>query len=225
MRHLRYTNKLRLFQEQLRSNCENCRTSEIIDSSCACFKELIRINSFLRADIPEKYWQLDLENLNKPITAPVKKAIASYIADLETKLKSGRGAYIWSPRAQSGKSTLGYIILKAAIQAGKKVFKVTINDCTTALDRRPNDEEESLFIRENIFDSDLLLIDNLGDMNTLVGTPPFLKSNLEQVYTLRTNNNQATILTSNLPINQLTTVFGTPFDEAVQHSAEIILIP
>ncbi len=225
MRQRNYINKLRDFNQIFRSQCPTCYNTEDVDINCSCYKRLVKTGTLLKAGIPEKYWDLELDTLKKGIAPAAIKAVSSYIANLDENLRTGRGAYIWSDKAQSGKSTLGYIIMKAALRQGKKAFQVSLSDCASAFDRRAHNAEEADFLYDNLLDSDLVVVDNVGDLNTLVTTPSFHKSSLQQIYTTRANNNKATILTSNLPIAKIEAAFGLPFQDAIQNSAYIIQIP
>lgn len=224
MRHVDLKQKLRAHFERICANCQKCVNNIPRNVGCECIENYNKLSSYIIADIPEKYWNLDLPTIKKAISKQAMDATSAYISKLETNLRTGRGVYISSEFAQSGKSTVGYTIAKEVIKRGGKVFSSSMRDCATAFDSREHNSTEADFIYNKLLGSDLVVIDNLGDFNTLSQTPPYLKHSLEDIYTRRTNNNKPTIITSNLPPNKIVDVFGLPFYDALKNSADFITL-
>lgn len=224
MRQADLKQKLRAHRDRIFSSCQKCAKSIPPNVGCECTDTFNKLSSYIIADIPEKYWNLDLPTIKKTISKQAMDATMAYISNLETNLRTGRGAYISSEFAQSGKSTIGYAIAKEVIKRGGKAFSSSMRDCKAAFDTRETNSDEADFLYNKLLGSDIVIIDNLGDFNTLSQTPFFFKTSLEEIYTRRTNNNKPTIITSNLSPKKIVDVFGLPFDEVLKNSADFITL-
>jgi DNA replication protein DnaC len=132
--------------------------------------------------------------------------VRDYVADLEDRLASGRGLWLFGDTA-TGKTTLAMLISKAALEAGHSVAIYSLPKLLARI-RRTYDSEPGgdsyLSFFERLTSVDLLHIDDLGAEKRSDWV-------LEQLYALineRYEAERSILITTNLPHDELEEQIG-----------------
>lgn len=226
MKRSEYINRLRAYQNRIEGSCTLCAGNLIPHLDCSCRAKFEEGAKFLFSGIPERYLDLEFVNLKKNAALKlILPKIHDYVLNLPENLRSGNGLYISSDVAQVGKSTLSHIILKTAIRQGYSAYVTDVRECASVFDNREFNAEEAAFLQDRMFNSDLMLVDPLGDFNELHNTPPFVRQSFKDVYIRRASNNKATIIASHLAPDRIVDIFGLPFYETILNNSDFIHIP
>jgi hypothetical protein len=220
MRQEQYRLLLEHHKAETIDRCPTC--CGIIDTECSCFKEYKRRRDFLRGGITEDYWDLTLSNLRERNLTVAKAGVADYIKNLPEHIRTGRGLYISGRVGTIGKSTLGQIILKEAVNLGYSVHVTTIDDIADAYSPNTLNINDAVFNRNSIEFSHIVLINDIGDVNASTNLPPYLKKLLIKVYTDRSKFHRPTLFASALSPTELDAVFGKHLRFSMNHNTTFL---
>lgn len=187
---------------QSKANCPTCKGSGV---PCECRDLIHYVYVALASRIPVQHMPLTLDRLEHADVQEVKKKISQYVENLVTNIETGRGIFLYGGHG-SGKTSLGCIVLKEAVKAGKTVYFASLQDCVNLVTGGWKDFEKREEFQTNIINSDLLLIDDIGGTETSVDR--LSQSTLTSLFKERSNGLKATIITSNFKPYEVEERFG-----------------
>jgi DNA replication protein DnaC len=163
----------------------------------------------MKANIPIEHVHFELKDLITPDVQAMKLITEDYIKTLNLNIESGFGLYLYGGHG-TGKTTLGCIILKESIKQRYSSYFATLEDCVNLVSggwRNPETRDE---FQENIINSDILLVDDVGglEINT-GGNKALISSTFTSLFRDRSHHKQSTIVTSNLSPDALYDQFGS----------------
>ncbi|QCX33648.1 DNA replication protein DnaC [Caloramator sp. E03] len=202
-------NKYPIDYLEIKYKCQKCKDTGYIDNEkCSCFKQKIINNLYNQSNLKDilKYENFDtfdfslyskernpqyglspLENMQQIYT----RCIAFY-----KNFDSSNENLFFSGKSGLGKTFLSNCIAKELLDMGKVVIYQTAVELIETLRRARFDENSSPDIIEDIFDCDLLIIDDLGtEQNT-----SFSQTELFNVINTRLLKNKKMIISTNIPI-------------------------
>lgn len=194
---------------EIKYKCQKCKdTGYINNEKCSCFKQKIINNLYNQSNLKDilKYENFDtfdfslyskeknpqhglspLENMQQIYT----RCISFY-----KNFDSSNENLFFSGKSGLGKTFLSNCIAKELLDMGKVVIYQTAAELIEILRRARFDENASPDVIEDIFDCDLLIIDDLGtEQNT-----SFSQTELFNVINTRLLKNKKMIISTNIPI-------------------------
>jgi len=168
---------------------------------------------FLRhARIPPLYWEAEL---------PAAGALANFAAQLEGNLKEGIGLLLTGPNG-SGKTYASCALARQALAFTARVLYIPAPDMVQAFIKHSKFDED--FLMEDAFRNRVLLvIDDVGQEYRGSGSG-FSEQNVVNLIRYRITYKRATILTTNMNIEQLTETYGKGFASLLQQGMVTILM-
>jgi DNA replication protein DnaC len=134
---------------------------------------------------------------------PIVSAVRSYVRNLETRLREGRGLWLVGD-VGTGKTTLAMIVSSAAIDAGFSVAIYSLPRLLNLIRDEIGTENSLLDLLDRLSSVDLLHVDDIGAQHT---TP----WRLEQLYSIvdaRYQAKKAIVATTNLLPSELSDQLG-----------------
>lgn len=189
-------------KKQIISNCSKCRG---LDYKCSCLDDFRLEFKKVKANIAAKYRSFTLDQITHPETIEVRARVAEYLENLETNLENGHGLFLYGSTGLA-KTGIASIVLMEAIKKGRSGYFTTLDQCVDLYAGGWKDEDKKVLYQELILDSDVLVLDEVGNE---ARTNNNLTSNcLNDVVRRRANNLQTTIMTSNLYFKKVRDVYG-----------------
>lgn len=179
-------------------------TNTATDCRCRGYRIARRRAASLEGRVPKRYRGASFDRppvLGMP--EPVIAAVRSYVRNLESRLKEGRGLWLVGD-VGTGKTTLAMIVSSAAIEAGHSVAIYSLPRLLNLIRDEIGTENSLLDLLDRLSSVDLLHIDDLGAQHT---TP----WRLEQLYSIvdaRYQANRAIVATTNLMPDELSEQMG-----------------
>jgi DNA replication protein DnaC len=191
-------NKYKTYHDQTVGLCDKCDPKGFVQKGrayvpCSCYLEYIRIKKLLDSGIPRTYWDKNINDFKGDKKA--KDLIQDYLKKLDTNLLKGLGLYLWGTEG-IGKTLLATYILQEAVKKNKGAKFCYYTDMLNIFSASWKDEEAKQVIENDIMESDILLIDDLG--KGLINKSNFGESSLDSVLRKRAGNLKSIIITSNL---------------------------
>jgi DNA replication protein DnaC len=148
------------------------------------------------AGIPIKYQRLIWADLT--LQPEAKTEVDEYLEYLENAITNGVGLFIFSKGLGTGKTFIATHILKEAIKSGKKGFYISF---FRLLDLHQQEDYNERLKKLN--DVELLVIDDVIAGKVSTKQANFYSDTLEKVVRERAHNSLATIITSNLELQEM----------------------
>lgn len=171
------------------------------------------------AGIGEDYWECDFSNYQGPDEA--KEVSIKYLKNLDSMRDKGIGLLYVGPFG-SGKTTLGYIVMKYLVRARWVVFCTSLGEIIENIQKswkqKEDDTNEANFIIR-CREADFLLLDDLSKEHS--GNSGFVETTLDNLVRFRTQHRSPTFLTTNLTKRELHGAYG----ESVMSLLEGKLVP
>jgi len=114
-------------------------------------------NSYLRSNIPIKFWGAEIEKVAEGGVVPYRPIIIGYIGSILEMIANGFGLCLYGP-AKHGRTYLGCLILKEAIEKGKTAYSISLRDLTENQKKPFND---AYTVHERARQVDILLLDDV----------------------------------------------------------------
>lgn len=114
-------------------------------------------NAYLRANIPVKFWGAEIEKVAEGGVVPYRPIISGYTGSILEWMANGFGLCLYGP-AKSGRTYLGCLILKEALEKGKTAYSISLRDLTENQKKSFND---ACTIYERARQVDILLLDDV----------------------------------------------------------------
>jgi hypothetical protein len=114
-------------------------------------------NSYLRANIPIKFWGAEIDKVAEGGVVPYRPIIEGYIGSILEMISNGWGLMLYGP-AKHGRTYLGCLILKEAIDKGKTAYSISLRDLTENQKKPFND---AYTVHERSRQVDILLLDDV----------------------------------------------------------------
>ncbi|MBO9532418.1 MAG: ATP-binding protein [Solirubrobacteraceae bacterium] len=179
-----------------------------IATDCECRPQMLAAAraAKLRGRIPERYRHVDFGT--PPVSdmpRSVVRVVERYVDELDARLAEGRGLWFEGPHG-TGKTTLGMLVSKRALAAGKSVAVYSVPRLLAELRDTFDDDAEmsATQLIDRLTAVELLHLDDLGAERT----SPWV---LEQLYSLinaRYEAERAILVTTNLDREQLIEQIG-----------------
>lgn len=150
-----------------------------------------------QADIPVKYWDYTLNDLNQA-NIPIRDKLMKYCLNFDKVLNEGLGLFLVGANG-NGKTMSACLILKEALRQNKTARFITLNQIVAmASDGTYNADIRKAF-EEQITQVDFLVIDDITKIykNTQKTQSTYVDTQLDHVLRARCNLNLPTIITSN----------------------------
>lgn len=178
-------------------------------------------NSFLgklrQADIPERYFDLNMANVNKN-PARAWDLIGRYLINLELHLTDGQGLLIYGPLG-TGKTTAAVAIGQEAIDKGYSVKFLGADYLISEL--RSMTPEQSNTHRQELLKKDLLILDGLETDKE----SKWLLDELGSIISSRYDNKRVMIITTNSTPEQMSkSALPQRYVERILHSCLPVLM-
>lgn len=168
-----------------------------------------------RAGVGKRYYDVTLDRI--PNRYGYKEKIRNYIDSLEENISEGRGLLITGPYG-SGKTGSSVIIMKYVLNLGGTALMVSSDDIMqTAIEDQDFDDRYTMWERMSMVD--LFVMDDLGGEHV----KEFGKSKIEKIVRNRYNCKRATIVTSNLMLEELAEQYQGLMQVLTSQSAHISL--
>lgn len=151
--------------------------------------------------LPKKYWAASLDRI--PDELPYKSAVCRYVEHLDELVTQGRGLLLWGPN-RKGKTAIGAIVLKEAVRRGYDSHFVRAADYVDGVFQRMMVDEE-MSLAEAVRDTKLLILDDLG--KEIAGKSGATEGMIDNLLRARESENKATIVTTNIALPDLPSVF------------------
>jgi DNA replication protein DnaC len=150
-----------------------------------------------QANIPPKYWDSNIEDLDVANTH-VREKISKYCDNFSKVLERGLGLFLVGANG-TGKTLTASIVLKKALKAGYSGRFTTLNEILSLSTDGTYDAEARRSFREQIMEVDFLVIDDLTKTykNQQKQTSSFVDIQFDTVFRTRANCNLPVIITSN----------------------------
>lgn len=164
------------------------------------------------AQIPPKYWHALLKKISNEM--PYKKDVKTYLANMDTFVQEGIGLYLWAEENSTGKTALGVITLKRAMELGYSAFYIRSDDYKEAtLSKELFTENQTLVQRA--LDVDVLLLDDIGK-EYKTKTTNYAETKIESLLRARVQAMKTTIFTGNRHPKELKDVYTNDLSELLR---------
>lgn len=193
---------LRNLRSQIVDNCLKCKGQ---DFRCSCIDAFRLEFKKVKANIAPKYRSMTLDDITHPQTAEVRSRVKAYIDNIDTHLENGTGAFLYGSTGLA-KTGIASIILMESMKRGRTGYFSTLDQCVDFYAGGWKDEKMKEQYRELILDTDVLVLDEVG--NEARTNINLTGSCFNDVLRRRANNLQMTIITSNLFFKKLKDVYG-----------------
>lgn len=195
-------------------DCPICRDTGFVNGiKCACFKkaesELLYRSSNIGEQIKKENFstfslQVYSDSVKDPDTGRSARDFASAAyeraVEFAQNFDSSHANLCLTGKTGTGKTFLAHCIAGAAIDRGQNVLFLPAHTLFDMLsDNRFRHSDETAAVCENIYNCDLLIIDDLGSSMT----NSFVVSELFNVIEERYINNKSVVITTNLSLNEL----------------------
>lgn len=164
------------------------------------------------ARIPMAYWNVYLKKI--PDTMPYKREVKIYLANMETFIKEGVGIYLWSEQNSTGKTAIGTLALRRAMELGYSALYIPSDDYKEALINREMFSETET-VQQRAMEVDVLLVDDVGK-EYRQSSSGFAETKLQSLISYRAKHRKVTIFTSNIHPKELRTIYGNDLAAMLQ---------
>lgn len=180
-----------------------------IEYVCNCQDQLQRHKHYLNAGIGLTYQILSWNDFHGDAEAYAD--VSRYMEEFHSNIESGRGLLLYGEQYGTGKSMLGYLILKECVFAGYRCYATTYLDMLSSLKAGWRDEQYAKWYRDKIDSAQILMIDDVGKelMQASGFNNDFSKQQLDGLMRTRTQQSRATIITTNLSTGDISRVYGS----------------
>jgi DNA replication protein DnaC len=178
------------------------QTNTAFDCQCRSGRIAMRRTAGLEGRIPKRYRGVSFDRPPVPEIARVApdqvQAVRRYVRNIDGRLDAGEGLWI-EGNVGTGKTTLGMIVSKAALDAGRSVAIYSLPRLLQLIRNAIETEGGMIGFLDRLTAVDLLHIDDLGAENTTEWV-------LEQLYSIvntRYEDERAMVVTTNLSYEDL----------------------
>lgn len=209
------TKKAELIKQSIANNCSKC--FGLVCRECA--PEIERINIYMAANIPLKYWNYTFDTFNGDML--FKKRIMELTQDITKLYMEGNSFFLTGPHG-IGKTFAACEILKTSLKNGLKAIYSTM---TEIIDMAINGKSN---YKHELINADIICIDELDSryIPTSERGQEVFGSNMENIIRTRFQNELPIIFCTNN--SSYMDIFGGPFENAFSSlfaSKKIIHIP
>ena len=169
--------------------------------------------------IPQRYWECTLDGISNEadgILSPQEIA-RRYLSKLDEFMTRGDGLLLWGANGR-GKTGIGVVLAKWARRCGYKVlFMESAELKRCVVERVAFDDDETMWERASAVD--LLVLDDLGKGTQ--DSKGFGARIVDQLIRHRVANRRATVITTNMDLDQLSESMKT----STMHSLKESIVP
>lgn len=189
-------------KKEIIGNCTKCRG---LDYKCSCLDTFRLEFKKVKANIAAKYRSFTLDQITHPQTIEARAKVGAYLNKLEQHLDNGYGLFLYGSTGLA-KTGIASIVLIESLKLGKTGYFSTLDQCVDLYTGGWKDEDKKAFYQELILDTDVLVLDEVGN-ETRTNTN-LTASCLNDILRRRSSNLQTTIMTSNLFFKKVRDVYG-----------------
>ncbi len=201
-------------------NCTKCKG---YGNPCSCQDKFQLEVRKLLANIPPKYRNFMINQINAPAVQKARIEVQEYLNDLTEEKEKGRGLYLWSQNKGTAKTALACITLIEALKKGYSAYFTDLDECIAAIMDGWYDKEKRAEFEKRILHSEFLVIDDIGGMEIKTkGNVELITTVLTTTFRKRSNALRPTILTSNLPLQDVDRAFGERLQSSMHEHLRII---
>lgn len=160
---------------------------------CDCYEQMDLRVAYLAANIPDQYMRLDWETFDQQ---PVKKQVAEYLFHRQSARVNGVGLEFYGKSLGAGKTFCATYVGKELVKHGEHVYFTDFRTMVSAF------TEEDRDLAERIQSTPWVILDEIVPSWT-DAQHELYAARLETTIRHRTNFNLPTIITTNLPPEEL----------------------
>ena len=201
---------------------------------CSCADQVILSRYLLHCGIGLAYQKISWDDLYGADPHALG-AIMNWVTNVEANLRAGYGMLLTGEVNGTGKTSMGVLALKCALGYGARGFFAPFSEIVSRLISSWNDQETAIRYYARCRNSELLVIDDVGREvkqrrfvtgDEQQGMVDFGSASsefaLESILRHRISMGLATIITTNLSVEQLATHYGRHFQSLLTEAAEVV---
>lgn len=203
-------------------------TGLLLDNSrCRCWHRFRQIVGYARANIPAKYWDYEFDKLNAEVlkgNVSSIEVLRSYSDTIEKQVAEGLGLYIYGTGGV-GKSTLAYLIARAATDKGVLTYCTTMQQLIEDLKREIDDDDPVFVERMQRLRTDLqlLVIDEI-DESYRAHPEGWTSHQLYAFFNLISSQRRSLVVTAKIPLSSLCHDMNTPVNAHLEELVPVQII-
>jgi len=178
------------------NKCPKCHGTNL---ACTCYQAYYHALAVIKANIPAKYRDFTLSDIDQPESQKSVKKVTQYMDRLQNNRKKGIGLYLYG-NPGTAKTVLGCIVMMNSLRR-KYTCYFTNADHYLELSVTKKDEPEAREIVKYLSNVDFLMIDDLGREYRDKGG--FVEAHLDELIRYRADNLLPTLITTNKPQTEL----------------------
>lgn len=189
---------------------------------CRCHGQRIaaRRTRSLSRSIPKRYRGLSFDR--PPVSDMpdyIVRAVRAYVRELDRALDEGRGLWLFGT-VGTGKTSLAMLVSQEALAHGRSVAIYSLPRLLAEIRTTFDEESDSSYteLLDRLTAVDLLHIDDVGAEKT----SPWVLEQLYAIVNARYEEERAIVLTTNLPVEELTTQIGARTVSRLQEMCEML---
>lgn len=168
---------------------------EIVECECNCREQWMLARRLLESGIGDTYQRYSWNHV-RTVPSDVRDQVHDYIANLDAYFDAGLGLMLYSERTGTGKSLLTYLVLKAALAQGYKVYFSNFTEMIEYhTDGWSNAEDRAWFVKR-LQNADFLAMDEVGKENP--ARLNMITELFDRVIRVRIAHGRPTLISSNL---------------------------
>lgn len=184
---------LHTLKEQFKKEC-TCK-----GRGCTkCDKKISLYSKMALANIPVKYWDFELDNIEN--TKSLEKS-KKYINNIEIAYKDGLGLFLCGKNG-SGKTLAACLIGKEGIKKGYTTRFTFLNEIISAFTDSMYNKELREELQKDILGVDFLILDDI-DKCYLGKDSQYINSILDNLFRQRVQNNLPMLITANKTMEEI----------------------
>lgn len=198
--------KLEKLKKQLQDQCERCN-----GVGCGhCAARFDFYEKYAAADIPMKYWDLKLSEIQS--VEGIDK-VKNYIKKIDEAYDEGVGLFIWGKNG-NGKTLSACSIGKAALHKGYSVRFTFLGQIIAASFDTMYDSFQRQKLQDDILNVDFLIIDDI-DKAYIAENSRAVPAIVDSLFRQRVQNCRPVIITSNKQMNEVLLSNGEVFSNSL----------
>lgn len=180
-----------------------------------------RVLPYIRAGIPEEYWDIDLDMFDGDPHA--MRMIEKYCLNINIAKKKGVGFLLTGPNGV-GKTTLMMSTLKEAISKGHSAFYMTLADVFQTLYLGFDCKPLLIELRNYLRKTDFVAIGDLGKDYHRKDSGGFVRAEFDVIFRYRRSRHLPTLMDTNFNRSELENTYGESLMSLFASKTKIIKV-